>query len=322
MKVLITGGAGFLGSAFVKYLLQQDPNVSIVNVDSLNYAGKIERLENVSALYPKRYQFIKSDIQDAPLMARVFAENKIEGVINFAAQTHVDRSIDDSSDFVKTNVLGTQVLLEASRQAKVRRFLQISTDEVYGSCGFSDRAFSEGDPLKPSSPYSASKAAADLLCLSYQHTFKFPVLISRSCNIYGPWQHPEKLIPNFILRLLKNQKIPLYGDGKNRRCWMYLDDYVRALKLIWDKGTVGEIHHIAGKDEMNNLEVSQKILALFAKDEGQIEYVADRLGHDLRYAVNTKWLHDIQKFSPEFSFEKGLKETVSWYKEHTHEFQI
>ena len=322
MKVLITGGAGFLGSAFIKYLLQQDSRAEIVNFDRLNYAGNLARLELAPKTFPNRYEFIQGDIQDAKMVAEVIAKKEIQGIINFAAQTHVDRSILDSEEFVKTNVVGTQVLLEAARQAKVQRFLQISTDEVYGSCGIQDQPFSIHAPLKPSSPYSASKAGADLLCQSFRHTYDLPVLISRSCNIYGPWQYPEKMIPLFILRLLKKQKVPVYGDGKNRRCWMFVDDYVRALHLVWLKGALGEVHHIAGKDEFCNLDVCRRILAQLGNDDSQIEFVADRLGHDLRYAIDTKWLYDEQKFLQNFDFEKGLKQTVLWYKDHSHEIQI
>lgn len=321
MKVLITGGAGFLGSAFIKFLLKQDAEVSIVNLDVLNYAGKISRLENVSREFPERYHFVRGDIQDVGAVEAALQKYQIQGVINFAAQTHVDRSIQNATEFVRTNVLGTQVLLEASRRARISRFLQISTDEVYGPCGPSDAGFSETDPLKPSSPYSASKASADLMCLSYYKTFGVPVLISRSCNIYGPWQHPEKLIPHFISLLLNEKKLPLYGDGKNRRCWLFVDDYVRALALVWEKGVVGEVHHIAGTDDFSNWEVTQKILAHFGKDASCISHVTDRPGHDFRYAIKADWLYKKHGFHIHYPFEKGLKETVLWYKDHHHEFQ-
>ena len=311
MKLLITGGAGFIGGNFIRYYLQAHPGCDIVNLDKLTYAGNrasLADLENRPA-----YRFVLGDICDAGLVRELVGDG-VDAVINFAAESHVDRSIDDASVFLDTNIQGTYNLLQCSRDAGVSLFLQVSTDEVYGSLdatGF----FTESSPIQPNSPYAASKAAADLVCRSLYETFDFPVIISRCCNNFGPYQFPEKLIPLFITNLLEDCPVPIYGDGLNVRDWIHVEDHCRALDAILQKGKPGEVYNVGARQEKTNLEITAIILRELDKPESYKKFVEDRLGHDRRYAIDPAKLEQDLDWRPAFGFEQAIKETVAWYRD-------
>ena len=306
MRILITGGAGFIGSNYVHYILGKYPNYEIVVLDKLTYAGKKDNLKDIE----KDITFIKGDVCNEKTVEK--AINGCTQVINFAAETHVDRSITDPSSFVKTDVYGTYTLLEAAKKYSIERYLQISTDEVYGS--IQKGSFTEESPLAPNSPYSASKAGADMLARSYHKTYGLPVLITRSSNNYGAYQFPEKIIPFFITSLIRGKKVPLYGDGGNVRDWLYVKDNCTAIDLVMNKGAIGEVYNIGGGYEITNLELTKRILALLNKGDECIEYVKDRPGHDRRYSLNCEKIKKLG-WLPEAIFDKTLKETIEWYKE-------
>jgi dTDP-glucose 4,6-dehydratase len=309
MKLLVTGGAGFIGSNFVIYMLKQHPNYQIVNVDSLTYAGNLENLKSIEN-HPN-YSFVKADITDGQAIDQIFQQG-IDVVVNFAAESHVDRSILEPEVFVKTNVLGTQVLLDASKKYGVTKYVQVSTDEVYGSLGETG-LFMESTPLEPNSPYSASKAGGDLLVRAYHETFGLPVNITRCSNNYGPYQFPEKLIPLIISRVLSDQALPIYGDGLNIRDWLYVEDHCSAIDLVIHQGRVGEVYNIGGNNERNNLHIVKTILQELNKPESLITYVEDRLGHDRRYGIDPTKLTQELGWKPKHNFETGIKETIQWY---------
>ena len=315
MKLLVTGGAGFIGSNFIRHMFKTYPDYRMVNLDVLTYAGNLENLQDIAETEGKgpqaRYQFIKGDVGDAALVNRIAAEG-IDAIINFAAESHVDRSIDSADVFIRTNVLGTQVLLDAALRNKVGRFIQISTDEVYGSLG-PEGKFVETTPLAPNSPYSASKAGADLLVRSYFETFKLPALITRCSNNYGPYQFPEKLIPLFITNALADQQLPLYGDGLNVRDWIHVADHCTAIGRVLHQGEPGEIYNIGGNCEKTNREITHTILNELHKPETLIKHVKDRPGHDRRYAIDCTKLCQELGWSQQYDFQGGMKETIRWY---------
>lgn len=308
MKILVTGGAGFIGSNFIKHILSRHPHYKIVNLDKLTYAGNLDNLSDIED--NSNYQFVKGDICDQKLVERM-VEDKINVIVNFAAETHVDRSLYDPKIFVETNVLGTQVLLESALKFKIDLFVQISTDEVYGSLtrGF----FTELSPLSPNSPYSASKASADLQVRSYFKTFNLPAIITRSTNNYGPYQFPEKLIPLFITNALFGQDLPLYGDGLHVRDWLYVEDHCNALDLVLHQGKIGEIYNISGGFERTNLEITELILKRLSQPKSLIKHVKDRPAHDRRYALDSSKIRDELGWKPALSFEEGIAKTVDWY---------
>lgn len=308
MKILITGGLGFIGSNFVRYILNNHSNISVVNLDKLSYCGNLENLKDIEG--KNGYKFIKGDICNASLVNDLMKD--IDIVFNFAAESHVDRSIEGSDAFIKTNIEGTHTLLEAARKNNIQRFIQIGTDEVYGST--KQDSFKEIDPLKPNSPYSASKAAADLLCRSYFTTYKLPIIITRSTNNFGPYQYPEKIIPLFVTNILEGKKVPLYGTGKNVRDWIYVIDNCEAIWFTAENGKIGEIYNIGGGNELTNIELTKSILKEMSKDESWIEYVKDRPGHDWRYSLECTKIHKLG-WKPRFDFEKALKDTIGWYKD-------
>lgn len=310
MKLLVTGGAGFIGSNFIHYWLHKYPQDQVRNLDLLTYAGNLDNLADLAG--NPNYEFIQGDICD-----RALVETAVQGVdliVHFAAESHVDRSINDSSDFVRTNVEGTRVLLDAAKNNGGIRFHHISTDEVFGALKMGDKKFNEVTPYSPRSPYSASKAASDHLVRAYFHTHKLPITISNCSNNYGPYQHPEKLIPLFVTNLMEGKKVPLYGDGLNVRDWIHVDDHNYGVDLIIKKGRLGETYCLGGDSEKNNLEITKAVLALMGKGEEMIEHVSDRLGHDLRYAIDFSKAETELGFKPQHSFESGLQETVEWYK--------
>lgn len=314
-KFLITGGAGFIGANFIHYLLEHYPEDYIVNLDALTYAGHLGNLEY--AFESPNYLFIEGDITDELLVDQLFKEEGFDVVINFAAESHVDRSVANPELFVKTNVIGTQVLMDACRKYDVKRFHQVSTDEVYGDLPLDkpELLFTEDTPLNPSSPYSASKAAADLLALSYYRTYDFPVTISRCSNNYGSYQFPEKLIPLMILKALFNQPLPVYGTGVNVRDWLHVFDHCQAIDLIVRHGEIGQVYNIGGKNERTNLDVVKTILAAVNQTEDLITFVKDRPGHDLRYAIDATKISTELGWKPVFDFETGIAQTIEWYKE-------
>ncbi len=313
MKLLVTGAAGFIGSNFVLTMLESYPDTRIVTLDLLTYAGNLENLQDTGP-YGDRHRFIRGDIADRDLVRSVVSEG-FDAVVNFAAESHVDRSILDASAFVRTNVLGTQVLLDACREFGVGRFAQISTDEVYGSLG-AVGAFTEDDPLAPNSPYSASKAAADMLVRSYHRTYGMDVVITRCSNNYGPYQFPEKLIPLMITNALSDKELPVYGDGMHVRDWIHVRDHCRAIDLIIGKGSAGEIYNIGANTELPNVRIVEHILARLNKPESLIRFVKDRPGHDRRYAMDSSKLNRELGWEPQVAFEQGLDETICWYIEH------
>jgi len=311
MKILVTGGAGFIGSNFIRYQLENYDD-QIINVDKLSYAGNLDNLKAVEN--SPNYEFKKIDICNKEKIDQIMHQG-IDYIVNFAAESHVDRSIEDPSVFVKTNIEGTQNLLDLALKFGVKRFVQISTDEVYGSLG-PEGKFKEDSPLNPSSPYAASKAAADLLVKSYAKTYELPVNITRSSNNFGPYQYPEKLIPLFIINALQNEKLPLYGDGSNIRDWIYVKDHCRAIDLVMRRGDSGEIYNIGANNEKSNLEITQKILSLLSKSELLIKHVEDRKGHDYRYAVDTSKIKNELGWKVEYDFEQAVEKTLNWYLDH------
>jgi dTDP-glucose 4,6-dehydratase len=310
-RILITGGAGFIGSCLIRLLLKEIPDCQITNLDLLTYAGNLDNLTDIAD--SPRYRFVHGDIQDAGLTKSLMKE--VDFCINVAAQTHVDRSISSPEVFVSTNVLGTATLLQAAKEAGIQKFVQVSTDEVYGSLGPTG-LFHEVSPLDPSSPYSASKASADLLALSYFKTFGLPVCITRCSNNYGPYQYPEKLIPLFILNASQNKPVPVYGDGMNVRDWIHVEDHAEALVRVLVDGTPGEIYNVGASMELPNLEITRLILKYTGKDDSLIQYVEDRLGHDRRYAIDSSKIQNQLGWMPSKNFEDALKETVEWYLTH------
>ncbi|MDA8233301.1 MAG: dTDP-glucose 4,6-dehydratase [Clostridia bacterium] len=309
MRILVTGGAGFIGSNFVYYMLSKYPGYQLINLDKLTYAGNLENLKGVEG--NSNYKFVKGDIIDVKLVDDLVGQG-VDAIINFAAESHVDRSIEDPAIFVKTNVEGTQVLLEAARKHKVGKFLQVSTDEVYGSLGPTG-LFTEHTPLAPNSPYSASKTGADLLVRAYHETFGLPVNITRCSNNYGPYQFPEKLIPLMVTNALYDQPLPVYGDGLNVRDWLHVEDHCSAIDLVLHKGVVGEVYNIGGNNEKTNIEIVKAILGHLGKPESLIKYVTDRLGHDRRYAIDATKIETELGWTPKYTFQKGIGETIDWY---------
>ena len=316
MKILVTGGAGFIGSNFIYYMLDKYNNNDIFCVDALTYAGNIATLRK--ALSHKNFTFLQGDISDREYIYKIFEQYKFDIVINFAAESHVDRSIENPEIFLKTNVIGTQVLLDAAMKYNVKRYHQVSTDEVYGDLPLDrpDLLFTESTPIHTSSPYSASKASADLLCLAYFRTYNLPITISRCSNNYGPYQFPEKLIPKTIMLSNFNRKIPVYGKGENVRDWLHVFDHCSAIDLIIQKGKIGEIYNIGGHNEVTNIEVVKAILDKMNKPHSLIEFVDDRLGHDLRYAINPDKIEKELKWERVYDFKSGLEETIKWYESH------
>lgn len=313
MNVLVTGGAGFIGSNFVFHMLKEHPIYRIVCLDALTYAGNLSTLEPL--MENVNFKFVKGDITDRELVDNLFEEEKFDFVVNFAAESHVDRSIEDPGIFLRTNILGTQVLMDASRKYGVKRFHQVSTDEVYGDLPLDrpDLFFTEETPIHTSSPYSASKASADLLVLAYHRTFGLPITISRCSNNYGPYHFPEKLIPLIISRALNDENLPVYGKGENVRDWLYVGDHCTAIDHILHKGNVGEVYNIGGHNEKTNLEVVKTILKELGKSESLITYVKDRAGHDMRYAIDPSKTRRELGWEPTTLFDEGIKMTIKWY---------
>ncbi|MBK6680215.1 MAG: dTDP-glucose 4,6-dehydratase [Ignavibacteriales bacterium] len=309
-NILVTGGAGFIGSNFVNALLDKRDDIFIVNLDKLTYAGNLENLKNSET--KKNYRFVKGDIANSEMVEYVFRKYNIKYVVNFAAESHVDRSILGSKVFYETNVIGTNVLLETARRFEVERFLQVSTDEVYGSLGATG-FFTEKTPISPNSPYSSSKAAADMMVQAFYHTYGMPVLTTRCSNNYGPFQFPEKLIPLMIINTLNGKKLPVYGDGLNVRDWIYVLDHNYAIETVLEKGKIGEVYNIGAKNEMTNIEIMRLILKHLGKGDEMIEYVKDRPGHDRRYAIDNTKIETDLGWTPEFSFESAIGETIDWY---------
>ena len=307
-RILVTGGAGFIGSNFIRYMVNKYSEYEIINLDALTYCGNLENLKDMEN--KDNYSFVKGDIADKDIV-----DDLVKGcdyVINFAAETHVDRSIDDPEIFIKSNVLGTQVLLNAAKMHGVEKYIQISTDEVYGSLG-KEGYFSETTPLQPNSPYSASKASGDLITRAYSQTYGLPINITRCSNNYGPYQFPEKLIPLMISNALENKKLPLYGDGKNVRDWLHVHDHCAAIDLVLHDGRAGEVYNIGGNNERQNIEIVKLILNELGRDESLIEFVTDRLGHDRRYAIDSSKIQNELGWKPSYTFEKGIRETIGWY---------
>ena len=315
-KILVTGGAGFIGGNFVHYMVDKYPNYMIVNLDALTYAGNLETCQPVEG--KSNYKFVKGDITDRQFIFNLFEKEKFDIVVNFAAESHVDRSVTDPEIFIKTNVLGTQILMDAARSFGVERYHQVSTDEVYGDLPLerSDLFFTEETPLHTSSPYSASKASADLLVLAYYRTYGLPVTISRCSNNYGPYHFPEKLIPLMISRALNDETLPVYGSGENVRDWLHVYDHCAAIDLILHKGKAGEVYNVGGHNERTNLEVVKTILKSLNKPESLITYVTDRPGHDLRYAIDPTKLETELGWKPTYNFDTGIKQTIQWYLDH------
>lgn len=311
MKILVTGGAGFIGSNFIRFMLETYADVEILNLDKLTYAGNLDNLHEVE--HDPRYSFFQGDICDETRLTELMSERP-EAVVNFAAESHVDRSIEDSRAFIETNVQGTQCLMENARRSGVGRFIQISTDEVYGSLPETGY-FTEQTPLAPNSPYAASKAAADLLVRSFVHTYQFPALITRCSNNYGPYQFPEKLLPLLINNARQGKPVPLYGDGMNVRDWLFTRDHCRAIDAVLRRGRVGEVYNIGGNNEWRNIDIARFVLHELGQPESLLTFVKDRPGHDRRYAIDaTKMAKELQ-WRPETSFEEGIRLTVRWYME-------
>lgn len=308
MKLLVTGGAGFIGSCFVRHILNKYSDYQVINLDVLTYAGNIENLDDVKD--NPRYTFVHGSICDKRLVRELVSQ--VDAVVNFAAESHVDRSITGPEIFVETNVQGTLNLLQACKEIGIQKYLQVSTDEVYGSLGPTGY-FYETTPIQPNSPYSASKASADLLVRAYFETYGLPVLTTRCSNNYGPYQYPEKLIPFFISQLLKGEKVPVYGDGLNVRDWLYVYDHCEAIDVVLHKGRIGEVYNVGGHNEKTNMEITKLILSAMGKDESSIKYVEDRLGHDKRYAIDNEKIQTELGWKPSLTFEEGIKITIDWY---------
>ncbi|PEB11222.1 dTDP-glucose 4,6-dehydratase [Bacillus thuringiensis] len=312
MKVLVTGGAGFIGSNFVRYMVKKYPEYNIINLDSLTYAGNLENLKDIEEL--SNYKFVKGDIADRQFINQLFKEEKFDYVLNFAAESHVDRSITNPDIFIQTNIQGTQVLLDAAKNAEVKKYLQVSTDEVYGTLGETGY-FTEETPLASNSPYSSSKAGADLLVRAYHETFGLPVNITRCSNNYGPFHFPEKLIPLMIINALNDKQLPVYGDGLNVRDWLHVEDHCQAIDLVLHKGENGEVYNVGGNNERTNIEIVKTILKALDKPESLIKYVTDRPGHDRRYAIDATKLREELGWSPKYNFDTGIEQTIKWYLE-------
>jgi dTDP-glucose 4,6-dehydratase len=313
-RVLVTGGSGFIGCNFLRLVLRERPETEWVNLDALTYAGRPENTRDFDDA--PNYRFVKGRIEDGMLVEALFAEGEgFDAVVNFAAESHVDRSIAGARVFVEANVLGTQTLLEAARRHDVKCFVQVSTDEVYGSLGPDDPPFTEESPLEPNSPYSASKAGADLMCRAYMETYGLPVMVTRCSNNYGPYQYAEKLIPLFIHRAMNDEPVPLYGDGLNVRDWLHVEDHCRAVLTVLENGAAGRIYNVGGGNEHTNLETTRLVLDALGKPERLIQHVTDRLGHDRRYAIDSSRLQRELGWRPRHTFEEGLRETVRWYLE-------
>jgi len=313
MKILVTGGCGFIGSNFIRYMLRKYPDLEIVNLDALTYAGNTENLREIEN--EARYRFVHGRVEDAERLEE--ALEGVEAVVHFAAESHVDRSILDAAPFIKTNVLGTQVLLNSALKHGIKKFVHISTDEVYGALG-EEGVFKETDPFRPRSPYAASKAAADLLVQAYFTTYGLPVCIARPSNNYGPYQFPEKLIPLMITNLIEGKKVPVYGQGLNVRDWLFVEDNCQAIDLILEKGKPGEAYNIGGKCEKHNIEVVREVLKVMGKSEEMVEFVPDRPGHDFRYALDNAKIESELGWNPATSFEEGIRRTVEWYMNNPH----
>jgi dTDP-glucose 4,6-dehydratase len=313
MNIIVTGGAGFIGSNFIFHMLKDHPDYRIICLDALTYAGNLSTLEPV--MQNDNFRFVKASITDRKTVFDLFEEETPDIIVNFAAESHVDRSIENPSVFLQTNIMGTQVLLDACRKYGITRFHQVSTDEVYGDLPLDrpDLFFTEETPIHTSSPYSASKAASDLLVQAYHRTFKVPVTISRCSNNYGPYHFPEKLIPLMIANALNDKPLPVYGKGENVRDWLYVEDHCKAIDLIIHKGTVGEVYNIGGHNEMRNIDIVKTIVHELGKSEELITYVTDRAGHDLRYAIDPTKIHNELGWLPETKFEQGIKKTIQWY---------
>ena len=322
MKMLITGGAGFIGSNFIHFLLGPNSHLredsQVLNLDKLTYAGNLENLADL--VHHPQYRFVQGDICDGQLVDRLLADG-VDAVINFAAESHVDRSLYEPDIFIQTNVVGTQVLLHAALRHRIKRFIQVSTDEVYGSLTPEAPGFREDTPLTPNSPYSASKAAADLLVRSYYQTYGFPAMITRCSNNYGPYQFPEKLIPLLVTNAMEDQHLPIYGDGLNVRDWIHVRDHCRALQLILENGKEGNIYNIGGEGERTNLEIAEAILRILGKSKSLIRFVPDRPGHDRRYAINASKINRELGWNPSYPLETGLEQTVRWYMDHRNWWQ-
>lgn len=326
--VLITGGAGFIGSNFIHYMLERYEDIRIVNLDALTYAGNLENLASVAA--DSRYTFVKGDVRDRTLLDKLFSEHQFDTVVNFAAESHVDRSITEPELFFTTNIIGTQTLLDVAKQCwsdepdnkycrtyrQGVRFLQVSTDEVYGSLGKTG-SFTETTPLAPNSPYSASKASADMIVRAYHETYGMPVNITRCSNNYGPYQFPEKLIPLMIHNCIENRALPVYGDGMQIRDWLYVEDHCSAIDTVLRKGRIGEVYNIGGNNERANIEIVRLILARMGKDESLIQHVQDRPGHDRRYAIDNTKITTELGWSPRYTFNTGIIQTIDWYLNHS-----
>ena len=308
MKLLVTGGAGFIGSCFVRHILNKYPDYKVINIDALTYCGNLANLKDVEN--NSNYNFVHGNICDKKLVRELISQ--VDCVVNFAAESHVDNSIKNPEIFIETNVQGTLNLLQASKEIGIERYLQVSTDEVYGTLGKTGY-FYETTPLAPNSPYSASKASADMLVRAYYETYKMPVLTTRCSNNYGPYQYPEKLIPFFISKLLRGEKVPVYGDGLNVRDWLYVYDHCAAIDTVLHKGRIGEVYNIGGHNEKTNIEITRLILEAMGKDESSIEYVQDRLGHDRRYAISNDKITSELGWKPSVTFEEGIKMTIDWY---------
>lgn len=307
-RLIVTGGAGFIGNCFIRHILKKHPDYKIINLDVLTYAGNIENLDDVKT--NPNYEFVHGNICDKNLVRDLVSQ--ADAVVNFAAESHVDRSITGPEIFIETNVQGTLNLLQACKEIGIERYLQVSTDEVYGSLGKTGY-FYETTPIQPNSPYSASKASADMLVRAYYETYKLPVLTTRCSNNYGPYQYPEKLIPFFISQLLKGEKVPVYGDGLNVRDWLYVYDHCEAIDTVLHKGKVGEVYNIGGHNEKTNMEITRLVLSAMGKDENSIKYVEDRLGHDKRYAIDNTKIQTELGWEPSVTFEEGIKMTIDWY---------
>ena len=315
MTIIVTGGAGFIGSNFIFHMLRAHPEDRIVCLDKLTYAGNLTTL--APAMEAENFRFVKGDICDREAVFSLFAEERPDVVVNFAAESHVDRSIEDPGIFLRTNILGTQALMDASRQYGVKRYHQVSTDEVYGDLPLDrpDMFFTEETPIHTSSPYSASKASADLLVMAYHRTYGLPVTISRCSNNYGPYHFPEKLIPLMIINCLNDRPLPVYGTGENVRDWLYVEDHCKAIDLILQQGRVGEVYNIGGHNEMRNIDIVRLICKALGKPESLITYVTDRKGHDLRYAIDPTKIHKELGWLPETKFADGIQKTIQWYLE-------
>ncbi|HDX9650604.1 dTDP-glucose 4,6-dehydratase [Bacillus wiedmannii] len=313
MNILVTGGAGFIGSNFVHYMLQNYETYKIINYDALTYSGNLNNVKSLQGY--TNYSFVKGEIQNGELLEHVIKERDVHVIVNFAAESHVDRSIENPIPFYDTNVIGTVTLLELVKKYPHIKLVQVSTDEVYGSLGKTGR-FTEETPLAPNSPYSSSKASADMIALSYYKTYQLPVIVTRCSNNYGPYQYPEKLIPLMVTNALEGKKLPLYGDGLNVRDWLHVTDHCSAIDVVLHKGRTGEVYNIGGNNEKTNVDVVEQIISLLGKTKEDIAYVTDRLGHDRRYAIDAQKMKNELGWEPQYTFEQGLKETVEWYEHH------